>query len=244
MSLVMLDTVPAGVRELASSRQWLEKLTTGHPEVGIRLVSASYPDMRPAWARLCEHGDPEVPTFFFHFALELPAMWDRLPKAGRKQYQASIAGIAAAAEELAKSLQLLESEITFSRGSRLTFHHVAVRARTIEQERAGQVTAPGPWEYALGDEGREASALSNFLNALAHELRPPHTPRETAIRPRRAAAATAARTYMVRSLAVFLHGAYGSPLFDVVAATVNTIMDDAVTSLDANHALKLASGLF
>ena len=207
-------------------------------------MSTSYPDMRDAWARVCEHSDPEVPTFFFHFALDLPAMWERCPRPGKKAYQATVAGIAAAAEELAGLLQLHEPEITFARGSRLTFQHVAVRARTIEQERAGKATAPGPWTYALGDEGREPSALSNFLNALAQELRPPHTPRETAIRPRKVAAATAARTYMVRSLSVFLHGAFGSPLFDVVAATVNTIMDDAITPLDAKHARKLASDLF
>jgi len=133
MPLVMLDTVPAGVRELATSQQWLEKLTAGHPQLGIRLVSTAYPDMRDAWARVCEHADPEVPTFFFHVALELSATWKLLPKAGRKRYQANVARIAAAAEDVAGLLERHEAEIHFVRGSRLTFHHVAVRARTIQQ---------------------------------------------------------------------------------------------------------------
>ena len=134
MSLAMLDTVPAAVRELACSREWLDKLTSGHPEMGVRLVSISYPDMRGAWARVCEHADPEFPTFFFHFALELPARWEGLPKAGRKRYQANVAAIAAATETLAGLLERHQAEIDFVRGSHLTFHHVEVRARTIRQE--------------------------------------------------------------------------------------------------------------
>jgi len=244
MSLVMLDTVPAKVRELASSQEWLEKLTSGHPEVGVRLVSTSYPDMREAWARVCEHSDPEFPTFFFHAALELWARWERLPKAGKKQCQATVAKIASAAKKLASLLERHGSEIDFVRGSRLTFHHVAVRARTIQQERGGVLPPPGPWEYALKDSVIEAPGLPEFLRALAHELRPPRVPRDTAIRPTKAAGASAGRTFMVRSLSVFLHDAFGSPRFDVVAATVNTLMDDAANPLDANHAGKLASDLF
>ena len=72
----MLDTVPAEVSELACSQVQLDKLTSGHPEMGVRLVSASYPDMRDVWARVCEHKNPEFPTFFFHFVLELPARWE------------------------------------------------------------------------------------------------------------------------------------------------------------------------
>lgn len=131
MRLHMHDTVPAGVRELASSAEWLEKLTSGRPEVGMRIVSASYPEMRDVWARVCEHQDPDVPTLFFHAVLELPARWERLPKTGTKVYQANVATVAAAAETLADLLDRHQSEIDFARGSRLTFHHVQVRARTI-----------------------------------------------------------------------------------------------------------------
>ena len=212
--------------------------------MGVRLVSISYPDMRGAWARVCEHADPEFPTFFFHFALELPARWEGLPKAGRKRYQANVAAIAAATETLAGLLERHQAEIDFVRGSHLTFHHVEVRARTIRQELAGETAPPDPWSYALKDNFRQHPALPEFLRALAQELRPLRVPRDTVIRPTKAADENAARTFMVRSLSVFLQDCFGSPLFGVVATTVNTLIDDASNPLDANHAAKLCRGLF
>ena len=86
--------------------------------------------MRDTWARVCEHPDPEFPTFYFHFALELNA---QVPKIGRKQYQASVAAIATAAEELAGLLERHEHDIDFARGSRLSFHHVHVRAERFNR---------------------------------------------------------------------------------------------------------------
>jgi hypothetical protein len=55
----------------------------------------------------------------------------------------------------------------------------------------------------------------------------------------------AERTYMVRSLADFLNStsALGDPCFDVVAVTVNSILDAKDDLLDANHARKLAFDL-
>ena len=244
MRLHMHDTVPAGVRELASSAEWLEKLTSGRPEVGMRIVSASYPEMRDVWARVCEHQDPDVPTLFFHAVLELPARWERLPKTGTKVYQANVATVAAAAETLADLLDRHQSEIDFARGSRLTFHHVQVRARTIRQELVGKSRPPDGWLYALGESAQPLPTLPDFIRALAQELRPLREPRETLIRPTRIAGENAARTFMVRSLAVFLRDCFGSPLFAVVAGTVNTVLDDPTNPLDANHAAKLAADLF
>jgi hypothetical protein len=96
----------------------------------------------------------------------------------------------------------------------------------------------------LSDETSKIAVVPDFLRALAQELRPSHVPRDTAIRPTRAGAANAERTFMVRPLSVFLHQAFGSPLFSVVAATVNILVDDATNPLDANHVAKLVADLF
>jgi len=95
----------------------------------------------------------------------------------------------------------------------------------------------------LSDETSKIAVVPDFLRALAQELRPSHVPRDTAIRPTRAGAANAERT-LVRPLSVFLHQAFGSPLFSVVAATVNILVDDATNPLDANHVAKLVADLF
>jgi hypothetical protein len=239
MQLAMLDTVPAEVSELACSQGQLDKLTSGHPEMGVRLVSACYPDMRD----VCEHKDPEFPTFFFHFVLELPARWERLPKAGTKQYQADVEAIAAASESLAELLERHQQEIDFARGSPLTFHHVEVRSRTIRQELAGEVAAPDGWSYAgLDNATGPPPALPDFLRALAQELRPLRVPRDTIIRPTRVAGETAERTFMVRSLiGVFSYIKHSEPSFGVVATTINTLTDEEFNPVDANHAAKLSA---
>jgi hypothetical protein len=244
MPLEMLSTVPTSVRAIASSQEWLKKLTSGRPEIGIRLVSVSYPEMRGAWARVCEHDDSEFPIFFFHCALELPAVWQRMPKTPTKGLQARVSDAAAAADALAALLDAHQDEIDFHRGSHLTFHHVMVRARTIHSELAGKVAPPSDWSYAMLDHARNPPpTLSDFLRSLGAELRPLRTSSQSVIRPTKVGDTNAERTFMVRSLSTFLNSAFGDPLFDVVATTVNTILDAKDDLLDANHARKLAFDL-
>lgn len=243
----MHRTVPERVRSIMSSPELLNNLTAGHPDVGIRLVSTSYPDMRNVWARVGRHKDVEFPALFFSWAVELPANWQfmlKLPTT--KPLLRTVAKIATAAENLAALLETHKREIAFS-GGRVAFHRVMVRARTIRAELAGEGGEPDGWSYAAAElTAPPQPTLPDFLRALAAELRPRHAPSNLVIRPTKVKDKNAERTFMVKSLATFFNypGAFGAPSFGVVAATVNTILDAKDDLLDANHARKLADGLF
>jgi hypothetical protein len=245
MPLEMHSSVPASVRAIVSSQELLTKLTSGRPEIGIRLVSVLYPDMRNVWARVCEHSDPDFPMFFFHAAAELPAVWQRMPKTATTELRENVSQTAAAADALAALLDAHQGEIDFHRGSQLTFQDVMVRARTIRAELAGEAPPPSPWSYAMRELHRlPPPTLSEFLRALGAELRPIRASSRSAIRPTKVGAGSAERTFMAKSLAAFLNSAFGDPCFDVVATTVNTILDAKDVFLDASHARKLLVGLF
>ena len=244
MSVEMHSTVPDGVRSIISSPELLSNITAGYPEVGIRLVSISYPDMHNAWACVCQHTDVEFPGFFFHCAAELPSRWRNVSKTPTKRLQRAIAKIAMAADALAFQLETHRDDAAFHRGSPLTFHHVMVRARTIRAELAGDAPPPDRWLYALRDLERHPHPdIPEFLRGLAAELRPLRMSSRSVLRPTKVGDKNAERTFMVRSLSAFLNSTLGNPKFDVVAVTVNTILDAKDDLLDANHARKLALDL-
>lgn len=234
----VLNTVPRRVREIASSCESLEKLTGGRPEIGIRLVS--YEEMRTTWASICGANVPDLPEMFFHFALELSPIWQKMPKVTDAVLRANIADIAATADNLAASIEAHKDEIHFHRGSRLTLDRVLVRAKSI---RDGKDPAWDGWIPEAKDKfGDTYPGVAEFMRALAAELRPSQISTQAELRPTKVSDRNAERTYMVRSLSHFLKSVLDNPRFDLVANTVNTILDES--DLDANHARKLASDLF
>ena len=243
MSIEMHSTVPDCVRSIISTPEALNRGTAGCPEIGIRLVSTSYPDMHSVWARVRQHKDAEFPCVFFWLAAGLPARWRSTPKTPTKALQHTVSEIAAAAEELAALVETHEKEIAFSGGG-VAFHRVMVRARTIRAELVGEAERPDPMSYVCAELARPPQpTLPDFLLALAAELRPLRPPAQLAIRPTKVADKNAERTFMVRSLSDFLNTTLGDPSFDVVAVTVNTVLDAKDDLLDANHARKLAVDL-
>ena len=241
MPLAILSCVPQSVRSILSSDELLNSLSGGHPDIGVRLVS--HEDMRDTWTALADCDDHEAAPLFFHAALELSENWRKMPKASSAVLRANVEDIAVLAEKLAAALQAHEDEIRFHRG-RLCFHDVLVRARTITDELAGKASPPNGWLYSAIDKfSHPLPAIPEFLRALAAELRPDDRSKVT-VRPTKVSEASAERTYMVRDLSRFLNMALGSPRFDLVASTVNTILNDADARLDASHARKLASDLF
>lgn len=243
MPLEILSTVPATVRAIASSAEALDELTEGDPELGQRLVT--YPDMAATWAILAQHNDPELPALYFMAAAELPTRWRKMPKTRSAKLRRDVVALAGMADRLAKSLDKLDGEITFHRGWPLTFHHVMVRSRSIKREIIDKSATPDPWSYALrADDHGAYPILSDFVRALGAELRPSGVPRNARIRPTKVLDRNVERTFMVRSLSVFLHGAFGNPRVDLVTPTVNTVLDERTNPLDENHARKLLTGLF
>lgn len=244
MPLELHSTVPNSVRSIILSTDSLNRLTAECREIGIRLVSTSYPDMRSVWESVRLHEDAEFPGFFFHCAVELPTRWQRMSKMPTKALQHAVSEIAAAAEALAHLLETHQDEITFHRGSPLTFHDAMLRARTIRAEVAGDAEPPRPGSYA----GQEHYRLppptpADFVLALAAELRPSRTPPQAFIRPTKVGDKNAERTFMVRALWHFLNSAFGNPSVEVVAVTVNTILDASDDLLDADYVRKLVFNL-
>lgn len=245
----ILSTVPADVRAIAEDRARLEKQDPAYPAIALRLVS--YRDMNGTWALVSQHKRPDLPTIFFDLVLRLRTKWQNQPKAPTRELEANVERIASLASALAAALAAHDAEIDLILGQPLTFHHVMVGAREIRNEAMHGSQPRRGLTYALRNHLRPVHdrlrdpypTLPEFLESLAAELRPSRVSGALAIRPTRVADHNAERTWLVRWMTVFFQSRFGEPRFDLVAATVNTLLDDPDCRLDASHARKLAPDL-
>jgi hypothetical protein len=200
-------------------------------------------DMKPVWDWLTAKSvqDKDLPLDFLVKAHVLPHFWESMSKTPTKQAMRDIKEMEDGARQLASQLREHEAEVRLLCGfgnSLLSLIAEIDRRKELEIP-AEQLMKQNNVTYLLTGE-RLIPDLADVLEELAEKLARAKLGAVVYRRPTKPNDANAERTYCVQYLAQFFKECTGEIPRDVIARTVNEILDiGGTTPLDAQHVGKL-----
>jgi hypothetical protein len=241
-----LKVVPAHILRNLENPDFLKWLAI--PDEGMLPRLVTYPEMIPVWAGInnndcCENlADDFVYTVAF-----TRTRWQRMSKLPSRHLKANFEGIATVADQLAISLDAHAQALAQFVSPRLALENLLRRSISARQDISQDTIETicsriGGLGRNIDDESFEGDALPSFqvlLRQFSKEIRSFEASEAWRLRPTKIAAASAERTYAVRTVASFFYEATREWRFDWVAATVNTMFDLSDDLLTEDHASKL-----
>ncbi len=198
-----------------------------------RLVS--YETTRSLWAPLIKQRDSNTRLHLLGLmqaTVSAPSEFQRLSTEPIHLVRADAAALALEAQRIALKLKTLMRRVSTQNHHALSLHAVAMAAAEESDNPLHKVLLVDPQlQTALLDFERYAPELPELVSAMSTVLKKVITD-ESVLRPRKMAAATAERTFVIVTIKRYFYDATGRVPLALVAEIVNRVLDRIDTKSD------------